>query len=89
MGRSKDTLTGGSPGDGESPREALLRGPVDRCRAALPMVLSQGARLSRDDALLARVDLLLFLHGEGVADADLGQYLTDNAGELLLLVLPD
>ena len=71
-----------------SARERFLRGPATASRAALPEVLRQGSRLTRDDALLARVDLLLCLgEGVGVADVDLGQYLTDNAGELLVLVL--
>ena len=73
--------------DSASARDSFLRGPARRSRAALPEVLRQGSRLTRDDGLLSRVDLLLCLHSVGAADVDLGQYLTDNAGELLVLVL--
>ena len=87
MDGTRDRPGEGRPANATTPRERFLRGPADRCRAALPDVLRHGSRLTRDDALLARVDLLMCCHGVGVADADLGQYLTDNAGELLVLVL--
>ena len=67
-------------------RTLFLAGPTGVTQKSLAGVLAAGARLSRDDLLLARIDLLLWQSGPAGMTRALGSYLASNTEELELLV---